>query len=250
MEKNDVIETVGHITKLEKLNNVDYNILPNTLVLKNSNPFPGYGYQDAMDPTSNKPVSYFIILQYKYAPEKIIKISKMLRAKTQIICDTAYGEIMINSMEMPCIRVKRLNSITLMPSIQRFFKESGLKLMTYRNINTYGKIKVFKLFRIIKVDDKLYRDYFEKEKFYIKIEAPMNWETFEIISKSVKNEMDNPKFDAALGVIYRFNGPVEMIRIYDRNQSLDRAKKIRNLYLYNIKKERFITSSYSNEAVK
>ena len=69
MRSGKVIETIGSITKIEHLTTVRSNILPDTLVLRNSNPFPGYKQQE--NNSYQKPVSIFLILRYRYAPEKI-----------------------------------------------------------------------------------------------------------------------------------------------------------------------------------
>ena len=73
MEQSRVIETIGSITKMEHLNSIDEGNLNNTLVLHNATPFPGLSHESNEHKTNLS--SYFVILRYRYAPEKINRIN-------------------------------------------------------------------------------------------------------------------------------------------------------------------------------
>jgi hypothetical protein len=237
METLQTIETIGSITKFEQLRSVEYNVLPNTLVLENTDPFPGYGYQGVNLPSDTKPRSIFLVLRYRYAPEKIARISVQLAKIRNEKCRTGCGEIEISSRIYPCIRLKSLACFADIPEVQNFYKDNEIKFMGYHKIDAEGKITIHKNFKIIETTPGIYRDLYDGEKFYIKIPKQINWKTFESVSKFVKNNIRNGNFDAALGMIYRFTGVEEVIRIYDRNKSLERALEIKNMYNKALKKE-------------
>ena len=104
MEPSEAIETIGSITKMEKLCSLEHDIIKNTLVLKNIDPFPGY--RSDSDTDDSKPGSVFIILRYRYAPEKINRINKNLVESKITSCYPSFGEIIIRSSIFPCIRIK------------------------------------------------------------------------------------------------------------------------------------------------
>ena len=235
MRSGKVIETIGRITKIEHLTTVRSNILPDTLVLRNSNPFPGYKQQE--NNSYQKPVSIFLILRYRYAPEKIIRITKKLKQQKDFRCNAGYGEIFIDESVYPCIRIKGIDCISQISHIQELYKINEIQFMPDKKINADGKIKIFKIFKISEIDEGLYRDYYEAEKFYIKIPHDVNWNNFLEIIRIVRKNLRNPEYDAAMGIIYRFSGPEEVIRIYDRNKSLERAQDIKNEFLKEIGKK-------------
>jgi len=244
MEPNEVIETIGSITKMEKLRSLERDVLNNTLVLRNIDPFPGY--QTNNDPVGNdsKPGSIFIVLKYRYAPEKINRINKNLAASRITSCYPSFGEIITRESILPCIRIKGLDSFSTIPVIQNFFKRNDLQLMDYRKINDNARIKIFKTFRLIEIAKGLYRDLNEGEKIYIRIPGSINWKRFDYITKKIKISAKDLNFDAALGIIYRFCGPEDVIRVYDRKKTLERALELKKLYLKSIKNEMLISANY------
>ena len=82
------------------------------------------------------------------------------------------------------------------------------------------------------------------EKIYIRIPNPINWNRFDYITKKIKNSVKSANFDAALGTIYRFCGPEDVIRIYDKNKTLERAVELKNHFLKSIKSDVLISAHY------
>jgi hypothetical protein len=237
MENNEIIETIGSITKMENLCSLEQDVLKNTLVLKNIDPFPGYQTKNYNLGISKKPGSIFIILRYRYAPEKINRINKDLADSRITACYPSFGEIITRDAILPCIRIKGLDAYESIPVVQNFFKRNDLKLMDYRKLEGTARIKIFKTFRLIEIGDGLYRDLSEGEKIYIRIPFALNWKRFDYITKKIRFSIKDQNFDAALGNIYRFCGPEDVIRIYDQNKKLERALELKKLYLKEIKRE-------------
>ena len=235
MEQNQVIETIGSITKTEHLASVESNVIENSLVLRNVNPFPGIRGIEGFN--TDKPESIFIIMRYRYAPEKINRINATLLHHINLQRYPSYGEILADENILPCVRLKGLDDYSLIHLAQNFLRNNDLQLMAYRNLDAVCRIKIFKTFRLAEIGDGLYRDLQDGEKFYIRIQQPLNLKRFEYITKKIKFELQNAEFDAALGIIYRFIGPENVIRIFDRDKSHQRALELRKLFLKEIKSE-------------
>lgn len=246
MKQNEVIETIGSITKMENLLSFEQDVLPNSLVLKNIDPFPGFRAKNQNINIGNKPGSVFIILRYRYAPEKINHINRDLISSRITKCHPSYGEIITRESILPCIRIKNIENCTLIPLIQNFYKRSDLKLMDFKQFSGPARIKIFKAFRLSEIAEGLYRDLNEGEKVYIRIPRSINWKRFNHITKKIKYHINNPNFDAALGVIYRFCGPEDVIRVYDQIKTLERAIQLRKLFVREVKSDLLISASHDH----
>ncbi|MBN1598419.1 MAG: hypothetical protein JW894_09000 [Bacteroidales bacterium] len=242
MEQHEVIETIGSITKMEHLRSLEDNVLENSLVLASVDPFPGYR-TDQDSARSDKPQSTYIILRYRYAPEKINRINKDLAIKRITRCYPSFGEILTRDSILPCIRLKGIDDLRQIPMIQDYFKQNDLKLMAYRDIEGSARIKIFKTFKLIEIAEGLYRDLNDSKKIYIKIPHAVNWKRFDYISKKIKFNLKNRNFDAALGIIYRFCGPEDVIRIYDHDKTLERALLLKKHFIKQIKSDMLISAN-------
>ncbi len=243
MVTNQIIETTGYIVKTERMKSLERNIMSNTLVLKSMKPFPGY--EDKDDPKESSRLSYvYLILMYRYFPEKIERISKVLKGEKYNKCIFSCSEIVIKNKILQGIRIKGLDCYEMIPEIQADYKYNDIKFMSYDAIDSEGKIKVFKHFKISEITEGIYRDLFEGEKFYFTVPVQINWRIFENLSNNVKKKIEDSNFDSALGIINRFSGPEDVIRIYDKNKTLERALEIRNKYLKEIKREHSLTNVF------
>jgi hypothetical protein len=74
----------------------------------------------------------------------------------------------------------------------------------------------------------------------------LNWKLFDYFTKRVKSNLHDINFDAALGVINRFTGPEDVIRIYDSNKTLERALELKKFYMKEFKRERILLKNMSN----
>ncbi len=246
MKIQPIIETTGYITKVELLSSVELNVLPGSLVLANIHPFPGFQTKTEDTDLETRPVSFYLIMMYRYFPEKLERISKALNEENIIECCSSFGEIVMQNKIFPCIRIKRLKSNKLLAEIQNFYKKNDIKFVGFKKTHCEGKIKVFKHFKIVEVAEGVYRDLCEGEKFYFQIPAQLNWKLFDHLAKRVKSRMNNPNFDPAMGVINRFTGPEDVIRIYDTNKTLERALEIRKSFIREFKKERLLFTNLSH----
>ena len=244
MDSNKVIETIGSITKVEKLLAIEKDVIDNSMVLVNSDPFPGLKSNAGTEGNLNKPGSVFIILRYRYAPEKINRINKELRESKMVERSPSFGEIITSNMILPCIRIKSLENYNMIPAIQHFFKHNDLQLMGFKKFNEAARIKIFKTFQLVEIGEGLYRDLSEGEKIYIRIPNALNWNQFEYIAKKIKFNLKDRNFDAALGIIYRFCGPENVIRVYEHDKTLKRALQLKTLFVKEAKKDMLISTHH------
>ncbi len=245
MKTLPIIETTGSITKMEVLSSIENQILPGSLVLTNKYPFPGFTPDKENDNLPKRPHSYYLALMYRYFPEKLERIAKALKHENIIECCSSTGEIIMQNNIYPCIRIKRLKADKILIDIQEFYKKNDIKFMGYKRINSEARIKVFKHFKVIEIGDGIYRDLSEGEKFYLNIPVQLNWKLFDYLTKRVKSNLQNSNFDAAIGVINRFTGPEDVIRVYDSNKTLERAMEIKKYYLREFKKEKILLHNLS-----
>jgi hypothetical protein len=233
MEPKQVIETTGTITKVENLAQIDYHTLDDTLVLESKKQLSGLVTRT----NSDKPEAVYLVLLYRYFPEKISRLAKALKEKYNAEWWSASGEIIIKNKVYPIIRIKGLSKYDYIPVIQDFYKSNDIKFAPYRILWAPGRIIVHKHFRIIELIDGIYRDLYEPERFYFVVPEQLTWNMLVYFTRHVKSNLENPAFDAALGVINRFSGPEDVIRIFDRDKTLERALLIRNQYLKILKRE-------------
>ncbi len=246
MTPDQIIETTGSITKVERLVNIEQHVLSNTLVVKSKNPFPGYGNRENIA-GNNMLNPVYLLLMYRYFPEKVERISKILREKYKN-CSFRCGEIVIQNNIFPCIRIKGLTDDKLISQVQMDYKKNDIKFAIYKKVDFQAKIKVFKHFKITEIANGIYRDLYEGEKFYFIIPNQINWRLLGHLTHNIKDNIDNSSFDEALGIINRFSGPEDVIRIFDQNKTLKRALEIKNRYLKELKREIMLITNLKKTA--
>lgn len=135
-----------------------------------------------------------------------------------------------------CIRIKNLKCFEEIPIIQEKLTAQGVDFRRSKPINSSALITVDKTFQLERFDDGIYVDLTSEHKNYIDIPGPLTWDQFKDITKSVKNNIDNYFFDAALGYFWTIDGIQDIVRIYDQKLSLERIKTIRKLYIHEIER--------------
>ncbi|HPD95155.1 MAG TPA: hypothetical protein PLA24_04605 [Tenuifilaceae bacterium] len=230
-----VIETRGVIIKEEKVRSLNQKIYPNTMVLENYEPYPGYYGKNL--PEDSAPRSVFLILVCEYDALHLARTLQKVGKEMQHNCNANIGYMLIDNKRFCCIRIKNLQCFERIPSIQEKLINHGIDFRRERDINKQVVINIEKTFLLERFDDDIYMDLAGDSKFYFEIPTQLTWEHFKTITDNVKHNIDNHFFDAALGYIWKLNGPQDIIRIYDLKANLERIKQIRKLFLHEI--ERF-----------
>lgn len=226
MSQKILIETIGTIEKKEQLGPVGYK----ELVLEASHPFPGYFGTTV--PDHDKPNFLFAITRSKYTEEKIIRVIHKIKSDLDYAFDGTPGLVTLYNMLNPCIRFKDLKSYEDMPAILKAFEDEGIEFMSNRNIESFtGIIKVKKYFLLEPITDYMFHDLDETNMYYFTIPLQLRFNQFEKITIDLKRNLEDAKFDAALGTIYRKSGLIDVIRIYDEEGETKKLEVIRSKYL-------------------
>ena len=230
MNERILLETIGTIEKKEMLGSVGYK----ELVLETSHPFPGY--HGTTVPDHIKPNSLFALTRSKYTEEKIIRVIQKIKSEHNFKFDATPGLVTLYNMLNPCIRFKDMESYEIVPQILKAFTDEGIEFMSNRNIEPFtGIIKVKKYFLIEVISDNYFKDAEEPNMHYFTIPVQLRFNQFEKITIDLKNNLEDPNFDAALGTVFRKTGVIDVIRIYDDKASPDKLDLIRTKYLQAIK---------------
>jgi hypothetical protein len=226
MSQKILLETLGTIEKKEMLGPVGYD----ELVLEAFHPLPGY--HGTAIPDQGVPKSLLAITRSKYTEEKIIRVTQKIKADYNFKFDGTPGMVTLYNMLNPCIRFKELKSYQDLPPILKAYENEGIEFMSNRNIEPFtGIIKVKKYFLIEAISDYAFKDAETQGMFYFSIPVQLRFKQFEKITVDLKSKLEDPKFDAALGTIYRKEGIVDLIRIYDDKCTEERLDMIRSKYL-------------------
>jgi hypothetical protein len=231
MSQKIILETIGTIEKKELLGPVGYD----ELVLESFEPFPGY--HGTTVPDTVKPKSLFIITRSKYIEEKVIRITQKIKKIRGLEFDGTPGSVTLYNMLNPCLRIRGLKGFENVPEILKAYQEEGIEFMTNRKIEPFtGIIKVKKYFLLDPVSEEVFYDAEDKSMFYFAIPFQLRFNQFEKIAMEIKHTMEEHNFDVALGTIYRRNGLIDMVRVYDQACTPEKLEMIRTKFLTRINK--------------
>lgn len=230
---NRIIETIGYISKVETVHTVEHNVMPNTLVLENIEPFPGY---HGSVPSDQPPLSIFLVTQKKYTFEEISRVSAKIKGAVSEKISCVFGDLKVFNDNYPSIRILGLESFENIEAIQKALAREGIEFSKKNIVNDCAIIKIQKTFLLQDKGDGIYYDMDEPEMMYFEISKKIDWDKFQETTKHVKNNVKYTNFDAALGYIYRHNGIIDVVRIYTNNISLGQLKELKELYNKEINK--------------
>jgi hypothetical protein len=228
MKTPHTIETWGSIKKEERIKSLNLPLLSNYLVLENYEPFPGYFGKNL--PSEKPPRSIFLITSERYAAEQMARVLKKIRNKLQHKCYGSFGYIEFVHGRYYCIRIKNLDCFERIHTIHEMLSDEGIQFAKYKEMDGTAIIKIYKNFLITKIDKEVYQDEFEGAKQYLVLPFYLNWNDFREVTMRVKQNMNNNLFDAAQGIIWTLDGPLDVVRIYDTKLTSYRRKMIHEMY--------------------
>jgi len=228
-----IIETMGSIAKVEKLETLSGNILENTLVLEEIAPFPGYHGGNL--PSGYNPTAVYLVLKKKVSTVRIMRITQHILKYFKHDFDGTAAEICINNDVFNCVRLRNFNKYEILPDLQKAYMHEGLKFMKKKKIAGAGIIEIKKHFELEKLAEGMYKDLEDPLMYYLQIPKHLIWSLFIEITTSIKHNLDDLSFDGALGAIY-MKEITEVVRIFARDVSVDDLQKIRERYLEELRK--------------
>lgn len=219
------LETFGSIIKEEHLRTVNDGVIPNTFVLENQIPFPGY--YGAL-PTDKVPDSFFLMLMQKESTEKILRLTHIIRNNSHIDFEGSPGRICIFNDTFHGIRIRGISDFTKLEEIQNYYRDNGLDYMKKKKVDATGIIQIKKIFKVEEVNENILKDA-NRDMYYLKINKQITWSNFRTITRRVKNNLEHASFDAALAVIYGTE-VLDLIRIYAKDLNMDHLNEIHEKY--------------------
>jgi len=220
--------TRGETVKEEKVKSIIRNVFPDTFVLENYEPFPGYF--GANIPADIKPMSIFVVLSKRYDHLHLARIMKKISTEEKFHCDGTTATIDTGRTHYYSIRIKNLECFAHLYIMQEKFIEHGIELHKSKVIDKTVLISVQKTFFLEKMRNNIYKNTHEEYKYYFPLSNYLTWEQFKTLTIIVKNNIPNNLFDAALGYFYTEEGFTDMVRIYDKNGSVARITEIKEHY--------------------
>lgn len=229
METKTRIQCIGGVAKEESLFSLTSHIMPNTFVLENDEPYPGYHGKNL--PGGTKPISVFLMMKEKCSIEKILRLNQKIRSYFENPFDAVPGMICFNNETIPCIRIRGLDNYELIEDLQKCFFSEGIKFLKKKNVKSEAVITLKKLFDIEPIEDNIFKDNDEPSTFYIKISRQLSYEQFRKITFRVKNNIDKDlvNFDAALAAIYT-KEVMDVVRIYAKDTDPEKLRIILRTY--------------------
>jgi hypothetical protein len=220
----------GSITKEETLKNVEYNVIENTLVVENMVSFPGYHHDVPID---TKPNFIFLVLSKQYSDIEIFRATKNIKSYSNIKFSACPGNIHIFTDDYACIRLRGLDTFEHVEELQRCYIDEGIKMHKHKSMNSKALISLNKSFALFELENGIYKDLEDDFMYYVKIPMQLKWKLFEKFTYSIKNNIDNKNYDAALGY---FITPElsDFVRVYAHEPSCTRLEEIQKKYLEEI----------------
>jgi len=227
------LSSIGVISKKENLASVEHETHSTALVLESLHPFPGYHGTTVPDRTD--PKSLFLVTKNIYGDDRIIRTIKLIKKDFPHFFDGAPGLINLYNKPTGVVRLKYL-SYNLVGELVKAFQNHGLEFIKTRKVNNYTSIiKITKYFMLQQVSEGIWHDQNWKEMYYLSLPMQLRWNSFEKITSSIKHNVEDNNFDAALTTMYDKDGVLDLVRIYDEESCQGKLLFIHEKYLEAIK---------------
>ncbi len=231
--EHDHIYSIGAITKKENLASVEFDTKSDAMVLESLFPFPGYHGTTVPDRTD--PRSLFLVTRKFYNDDNIIRAIKGVKQDFPHHFDGAPGQLHVFNEPVEAIRIKYLHYDDIGALISAF-QQQGIEFKSKKTVQAYTSlIRISKYFMMKKISDYIYNDEEWKELYYLYLPVKIEWEQFEEISASIKHNVEDKNYDAALTHVYDREGVVDFVRIYDEQPCQGKLLFIRQKYMEAIK---------------
>jgi hypothetical protein len=234
------LDTPGIIIKKEKLATFESPVALAELVLEEIEPYPGYydQYHIPMDEKELIPKHLFLLtrgLDY-FNDDDFIRITSRIKSETSQPFDARMGQLYLFNEKYNCIRI-HTNYPGIIPGLIDDYKENGIQFIRTRTVKPYVSIiKIKSFFQLEEIQEGIYRHIRKPEVHFIVLPVQLDWDTFEHMTLSIRQNSDYKHYDAALAAAYVYNGMMEMVRIYDRLPRLDNLITLREKYLRDIRR--------------
>lgn len=230
MEATDFKGHYGYLEKIEKLTTVNDNVVPGSLVLESLLPFCDY-YND--DPHDCAPLYVYMAVDKAYSVFDIYRAAEKVRIETGFDLDIVKAFIKICDRNFDALRIRHLESFSQIKPVQEAFVKSGIKLcnMSCNKTDVDAHIFIKKVFCLHYLTQAIFIDEREANHAYLVIPHRLAFNDFAELTRRVKNNWYDTKFDAAIGAFLNEMKVVDFVRIYSKRIDKEYLETIHNLYL-------------------
>ena len=186
-----MLEIFGTVAKEELVKTVEHNILPNSFVLENMEPFPGYHGENL--PSDLGPDTFFLVTTEMHSAEKIFRISHEIRSFTEYSFDGSPAKLCIGNDTYHAIRIRDLNSYEPLEEIQKCYLDAGIQFTKFKKVNARALIELKKIFSLEKINENIYKDK-DGLMHYLRINKQLTWGHFKTLTRWVKNNLAEHNF--------------------------------------------------------
>jgi hypothetical protein len=226
---NKIFQTIGTVTKEEKIASVESETYTNILLLESLLPFPGY--HGSTVPDKLHPDAIFAVTKLLYNDERIIRCIQSVKNKVSLSFDAAPGTLNFQNKDVNFVRFKGLQYQSFGEVIKKF-EECGIEFKKHRAVSPYTTlIRVRKFFKLKEVMDGIYTDADNPRFAYLELPVQMRWSRFKRITMDIRYNVEDKHYDAAQTSIYTERGLMDFVRIYDKEFCQGKLIFIREKYL-------------------
>lgn len=223
-------EFIGKITFQEKVNSLQANTLPKTLVVDVPDPYKSYYNRFT---SVNKPNSVIFVLKKICSFEKALIVTSKINKKYNLALLVGKCEITVKGKNYFGIRLKNISEYAHIKDVQQYYKDENFAFAKQENWkDVEAHIKVNRFFNIEKIDESIYMSKDEPEKvYYIDIPKHLRWEAFKTLTLEIKHNTTDKSYDITKVVFYKNGGIDMMLRVVKPKASLQLLQTIKNKYL-------------------
>jgi hypothetical protein len=220
------IEYFGSLTKEEHVTTLDADIAPNTWVLENVGPYPGYYH---VQPDTKLADSFFLVTSQWVPMEKIMRITQKVKRNSGIGFEGSSADFYLNNNHYFAIRIRGLEKRELLNELQCYYRDAGIDFAKQKKVEGQALIHIKKVFRLESVTSEIYKDVAE-EIYYLLMDRHWDWTHFKKLTEKVRLNVDTPVFDAAQAMFYSYHLH-DSIRIFSDKLDLPAVEKIHQRYI-------------------
>jgi len=235
MEKNQIIGSIGYITKKETLAPYQSKHEYPQMILEDMHPFPGFYefYNIPRNEIELVPRSLFIVLRtFRYICEDdVIRMAQRIKKNNpELEFDAVLGHITLLNELRTVLRIK-MDNLDRLGELLKLFEYEGLDFDKKRKVREFTTlISVRKYLEMKELDEGIFKDTDMPCTYYLKLDYELQWAEFEEITKVLKTNFEYKSFDAARGTIYIKEGLIDLIRVYDVEATPDKLKLLKDRY--------------------
>lgn len=234
MENKKHIDSLGFVIKKEKLTSLVSDHKFNELLLEDLDPFPGFydHFHIPMNEQEQKPRSIFAVVRSMSFEDMddFIRITMKIKKSFPHWFDAVMGRLELQNSMVSCIRIYMEDYGHLHELIASYSRQ-GIVFLPGKVVKPYNSlINVRKYFCLESVAPGIFKDLDMPDTYYFPVNKFLEWNRFEAMTISIRNNYDHKLFDAAQAGIYQKSGVVEMIRIYDRKATIEHLSYLKDKY--------------------